>query len=61
MAAIIGLCYLLPTTAKKMVYAHQYILDLFSGATDAVDEVGRNLVDRRQPYLHSTSDRKQLG
>ena len=53
MAAIIGFCYLLPTTTKKMVYAHQYILDFFSGATDAMDVIGRNVVDRRQPYLQA--------
>ena len=51
MAAVIGLCYLLPTTAKKLVHAHQYILDFFSGATDTMDESGQNVVDRRQPYL----------
>ena len=51
MAAVIGLCYFLPTTAKKFVHAHRYIVYFFSGATDTMDESGQNVVDRRQPYL----------
>lgn len=50
LVAVCSLCYVLPTTAKKALYAHQYLVDLVMGNSTEL-ETSRLCKDRCQPYV----------